>query len=113
MDRAKAIEKKLASKQAALARAKKEAEAKKKAIAKAAAEAKARAKAEATRRANAAAERQAAAEREAAAQRRQSLPTQTYQAPIRKPTPKVGGNPYPGYTGPRCYAPGGQSWKPC
>lgn len=20
---------------------------------------------------------------------------------------------YPGYTGPRCYAPGGQSWKPC
>lgn len=22
-------------------------------------------------------------------------------------------NPYPGYNGPRCYAPGGQSWKPC
>lgn len=22
-------------------------------------------------------------------------------------------NPYPGYTGPRCYAPGGKSWKPC
>ena len=22
-------------------------------------------------------------------------------------------NPYPGYTGPRCYAPGGQSWRPC
>ncbi|MGE3661457.1 MAG: thermonuclease family protein, partial [Pseudonocardia sp.] len=24
-----------------------------------------------------------------------------------------GGNPYPGYTGPRCYAPGGKTWKPC
>lgn len=22
-------------------------------------------------------------------------------------------NPYPGYTGPRCYAPGGKSWRPC
>ena len=22
-------------------------------------------------------------------------------------------NPYPGYTGPRCYAPGGKTWKPC
>jgi len=22
-------------------------------------------------------------------------------------------NPYPGYTGPRCYAPGGKSWTPC
>ena len=22
-------------------------------------------------------------------------------------------NPYPGYTGPRCYAPGGRSWTPC
>lgn len=113
MDRAKAIEKKLASKHAALARARKEAEAKKKAVAKAAAEAKAKAKAEATRRANAAAERQAAAQREAEAQRLRSLPTETYRAPIPKPTPQVGGNPYPGYTGPRCYAPGGQSWKPC
>lgn len=24
-----------------------------------------------------------------------------------------GGDDYPGYTGPRCYAPGGGSWKPC
>lgn len=24
-----------------------------------------------------------------------------------------GSNPYPGYTGPRCYAPGGKTWKPC
>lgn len=22
-------------------------------------------------------------------------------------------NPYPGYTGPRCYAPGGKTWRPC
>lgn len=22
-------------------------------------------------------------------------------------------NPYPGYTGPRCHAPGGRTWKPC
>jgi micrococcal nuclease len=24
-----------------------------------------------------------------------------------------GGDPYPGYTGPRCYAPGGKTWRPC
>jgi micrococcal nuclease len=119
LDRATAIEKKLAAKKAALARAKKEADAKAKAVAKAAAEAKA--KAEATRKANAAAaaERQAAAQREAAAsrkaaeRRRQSIPKQTYRAPAPKPKPKVSSNPYPGYTGPRCYAPGGQTWKPC
>jgi micrococcal nuclease len=31
------------------------------------------------------------------------------------PKPRSGGssNPYPGYTGPRCYAPGGKTWKPC
>lgn len=27
--------------------------------------------------------------------------------------PPAAANPYPGYTGPRCYAPGGKSWKPC
>lgn len=27
--------------------------------------------------------------------------------------PKDAGNPYPGYNGPRCYAPGGKTWKPC
>lgn len=121
LDRATAIEKKLAAKKTALARAKKVADAKEKAVAKAAAEAKAKAKAEATRKANAAAaaERQAAAKREAAAsrraaeRRRQSIPKQTYRAPAPKPKPKVSSNPYPGYTGPRCYAPGGQTWKPC
>jgi micrococcal nuclease len=28
------------------------------------------------------------------------------------PQPRSG-NPYPGYTGPRCYDPGGVTWKPC
>jgi micrococcal nuclease len=37
--------------------------------------------------------------------------------PKRKPAPKAepapSANPYPGYTGPRCYAPGGKTWRPC
>lgn len=33
-------------------------------------------------------------------------------APAPKPAPKPA-NPYPGYTGPRCYDPGGVTWKPC
>lgn len=33
------------------------------------------------------------------------------QNPQPKATPKQ--DPYPGYTGPRCYAPGGKTWKPC
>ncbi|MHA7262814.1 thermonuclease family protein [Arthrobacter sp. TMN-37] len=31
-------------------------------------------------------------------------------APAPAPAPA---NPYPGYNGPRCYAPGGLTWKPC
>ncbi len=27
--------------------------------------------------------------------------------------PAAATDPYPGYTGPRCYAPGGKTWKPC
>jgi micrococcal nuclease len=34
------------------------------------------------------------------------------RAPDRDSTPSSA-NPYPGYTGPRCYAPGGKTWKPC
>jgi micrococcal nuclease len=48
-------------------------------------------------------EREAQRERDAAARR---------QAPA-EPESSAGGNPYPGYTGPRCYAPGGKTWKPC
>lgn len=37
--------------------------------------------------------------------------------PVPRPDPALGpgsgANPYPGYTGPRCYAPGGKTWKPC
>jgi micrococcal nuclease len=29
------------------------------------------------------------------------------------PAPAPAPNPYPGYTGPRCYAPGGKTWTPC
>jgi len=29
------------------------------------------------------------------------------------PAPAVPANPAPGYTGPRCYAPGGKTWRPC
>lgn len=37
----------------------------------------------------------------------QPAPQPTYQepAPVQEP--------YPNYTGPRCYAPGGKTWKPC
>jgi micrococcal nuclease len=33
-------------------------------------------------------------------------------APDPDPSPSAG-DPYPGYTGPRCYAPGGKTWRPC
>ena len=33
--------------------------------------------------------------------------------PKKKVTKKKATNPYPGYNGPRCYAPGGKTWKPC
>jgi micrococcal nuclease len=33
--------------------------------------------------------------------------------PTPAPAPAPGTNPYSGYTGPRCYAPGGKTWKPC
>jgi micrococcal nuclease len=71
------------------------------------------AKAAAEARAKAAAEAQAAAEAAA----RAVPPAPTYVAPSQPyvaPAPApVQQNPYPGYTGPRCYAPGGKSWRPC
>jgi len=63
------------------------------------------AKSEAARKAAVAeANRKAAARAEAQRKARQ----QQQQKPK-----KSSSNPYPGYTGPRCYAPGGQTWKPC
>lgn len=39
--------------------------------------------------------------------------TTTKSTPTRSPQTTTQSNPYPGYTGPRCYAPGGKTWKPC
>lgn len=36
-----------------------------------------------------------------------------YVPPAPAPIPPAEQNPYPGYNGPRCYAPGGKTWKPC
>ncbi|MCC3271051.1 thermonuclease family protein [Arthrobacter gengyunqii] len=86
---------------------------------------KAEAKAEADRvAAQAEAERVAAAQAEAdriaaeaEANRRAAAvpPAPTYNPPPEQtynPPPAQNVNP-PGYTGPRCYAPGGKSWRPC
>lgn len=64
-----------------------------------------------------AAEQAAEAERQRQAQLNQPAPNpapnlnQPAPAPDSAPAPDT--NPYPGYTGPRCYAPGGKSWTPC
>lgn len=80
-----------------------------------AAEAAARAEADAAKRAAEAAE----------AERIRNLPAPApYIPPAPAPAPYVPPapapapppaeqNPYPGYNGPRCYAPGGKTWKPC
>lgn len=63
------------------------------------------------------AERKAAAEREAAA--REAARIAAEEAARRNSAPKSddssgdSGGPDAGYTGPRCYAPGGKTWKPC
>lgn len=60
------------------------------------------------------ADRQAERERQQEAERRRAQPQQ--QAPRRQQAPSSGYGTdadYPGYTGPRCYAPGGRSWRPC
>ncbi|MCU1574359.1 MAG: nuc [Micrococcaceae bacterium] len=99
---------------------------------KAAAEAQAAADRAAADRA-AAAEQAAAAAAQAAAtaaanaaaveaERIRNLPAPpVYVAPAPAPAPQpyvppaqqAPSNPYPGYTGPRCYAPGAKSWSPC
>lgn len=118
----------------AKAKAKKKAEAKAAAAQKAAAASKAAAQTQAEQQA-AAASQAAAAEaarkekariveqqrvaRHAAQAKeaREAANRKTRQAPAPRPktktVPKKTGNPYPGYTGPRCYAPGGRTWKPC
>jgi micrococcal nuclease len=74
-----------------------------------------RAAAQAAEQAAADAAARAAAEAEAA--RRYTPPAPAYEAPKQNyeaPAPAPAQqNPYPGYNGPRCYAPGGKSWTPC
>jgi micrococcal nuclease len=76
-----------------------------------------------------AAEEQAAADKAAAdaaaseAERIRNLPVYVPPAPkpyvppappaYVPPAPPAASDPYPGYHGPRCYAPGGKSWRPC
>nr|WP_231703843.1 thermonuclease family protein [Arthrobacter sp. zg-Y179] len=67
--------------------------------------------AEANRIAQAEADRQAAAQAEA--NRRAAVPAPAPAPAPQYVAPPAQTNPYPGYTGPRCYAPGGKSWKPC
>lgn len=131
----KAAEQRAAEKKAAEERAAQEkAAAERRAAEQAEAAKKAQAERERQAKVQAEAERQAAAEREAARQRQQQAPAprpaprqqapaprQQGPAPAPKPAPRPapGGSGYgtdadfPGYTGPRCYAPGGQVWKPC
>lgn len=89
--------------------------AKKKDLADAAAAAEAARQAEEAARLAAAAAAAAAA---AEAERIRNLPPAPapYVPPAYVPpvyVPPVAANPYPGYIGPRCYAPGGKSWRPC
>jgi micrococcal nuclease len=89
-----------------------------KAAAQVAEEAAARAAAEAEAAARAAAEAEAA-RRAAPPAAPPAPPAPAYEAPKQHnvapaPAPAPAQqDPYPGYNGPRCYAPGGKSWKPC
>lgn len=59
-----------------------------------------------------AASKKAAAQRQAAARRQQAVkPKPKRKSSGSSSSGSSGG--YSGYTGPRCYAPGGKSWKPC
>ncbi|CEA09702.1 Thermonuclease precursor [Arthrobacter saudimassiliensis] len=60
--------------------------------------------------AEAAAAAHAAAHAAAQAEANRQAQQQQQYAP---PPPAQDSNPYPGYTGPRCYAPGGKTWRPC
>jgi micrococcal nuclease len=81
-------------------------------------------KAAAERAAKEQAAREQAAREKAAADRAAASRASTPRAPSvpsapsapRTSAPSAGSsaqNPYPGYTGPRCYAPGGKTWRPC
>lgn len=111
----KAAEKKAAEEKAAAEKAAEEAAAKKAAEEAAAKKAAEEAAEQAERERQWQVERQRQeAQRQQEAERRRAPAQQ--QAPPRQQAPSSGYGTdadYPGYTGPRCYAPGGQSWRPC
>lgn len=108
----------LKAKQSSLAKAEAKAvadAAAKKAAAAAKVKADAAAKAQADARAQAAAQAQAAADAAAREAERIRNLQPVYvppEPPVYAPPAQDSGNPA-GYTGPRCYAPGGKSWRPC
>ncbi|MGO1883989.1 MAG: thermonuclease family protein [Citricoccus sp.] len=110
-----AAERKAAEEKAAAERAAEEKAAAERAAAERVAEeqrvAEAEAEAEAERQRQAEAQREAEQQQEA--ERRRVAPPQQAPRP-QQPSSGYGTDAdYPGYTGPRCYAPGGQSWRPC
>ena len=87
-----------------------------------AAQVRAEAAAKAAADAAVAAKARAAAAAAAEAERIRNLPPvyvppapPVYVPPVHAPpaAPAPVTDPYPGYTGPRCYAPGGKTWRPC
>lgn len=61
-------------------------------------------------------EDQTETERKEAEQQRETVEQQPAEPEVEETQPaprKSKGNPYPGYKGPRCYAPDGKSWWPC
>ena len=86
------------AKRVAAAEARKKAAAKKKAVAKQKAMA---------------AENLAAKRRQAAAVKRYIAPKKSYRAPAQTSKPKASGSSSDGYTGRRCYLPGGKTYRRC
>lgn len=63
--------------------------------------------------ARAEADRQAAQAAAVAAEQERIRNLPPAPPPYVPPAPPAAQNPYPGYTGPRCYAPGGKTYRPC
>ncbi|MFC4371624.1 thermonuclease family protein [Citricoccus nitrophenolicus] len=106
-------ERKVAEEKAAAERAAEEKAAAERAAAERVAEEQRVAEAEAEAERQRQAEAQREAEQQQEAERRRVAPPQQAPRP-QQPSSGYGTDAdYPGYTGPRCYAPGGQSWRPC
>lgn len=103
------LEKKLTKTHASLKKAEK---AKREAVAEAKQKAAAKKK-EAARVKAKAAKVAADARRAAAAVPRYVAPKKTYKAPVKRTAPRSGGGSTDTYTGPRCYLPGGKTYRRC